>query len=47
VVDVFCGIFAADSQGGWQFSPTLMQRLVALDLLVVFDLYSAVEPGSD
>jgi hypothetical protein len=43
VVDVFCGIFAADSQGGWQFSPALMQRLVVLDLPVVFDLYSTAE----
>jgi hypothetical protein len=47
LIDIFCGVFANDAQGGWELSPALMQRLASLDLAVTFDLYSTAEPTSD
>lgn len=46
-IDIFCGVFANDAQGGWELSPDLMQRLADLSLPVGFDLYSTAEPTDD
>jgi Domain of unknown function (DUF4279) len=44
LMDIFCGVFANDAQGGWELSPSLMGRLASMDLGVAFDLYSTAEP---
>jgi hypothetical protein len=45
-IDIFCGLFAGDSQGGFTFRPSLLARLAELRLPVGFDLYSIVEPAA-
>lgn len=38
-VDVFCGVFSEDAQGGFTLERELLSRLAALDLAVTFDIY--------
>jgi Domain of unknown function (DUF4279) len=38
-IDVFCGVFSSDAQGGWHFDLEIMRRLVVAELEVGFDLY--------
>jgi hypothetical protein len=45
-IDIYCGVFANDAQGGWLLTPALMRRLASLDLAVWFDLYSTAESAS-
>jgi hypothetical protein len=38
-IDLFCGIFSEDAQGGFQLSPELMGRAVSHGLTIGFDIY--------
>jgi len=38
-IDLFCGIFSAEAQGGFELSPELMRRAASLNLRIGFDIY--------
>ena len=46
-IDISCGIFADEAEGGWELSPLLMRRLADLELPLACFLYSVAEPATE
>ena len=38
-IDIFCGVFSGEGQGGFALDPDVSRRLADADLAVVFDIY--------
>jgi hypothetical protein len=47
LIDISCGIFADEAEGGWELSPLLMRRLADVELPLACFLYSIAEPASE